>query len=217
VTEAPAPAAVEGALAALRAGETVVLRDGEGAGASGYLLSAAQSVGAEDVNFMAREGRGLVCVALTAERCAELGLERIPPRGLAEPSKEFTVSIEAREGVSTGISAADRARTIAVACDPRSGPDDLRTPGHVFPLRARPGGLRERAGEAEAAVELLALAGLRPAAVLCEVLGEDGHLARGDELALFEHRHGIRSLSFPVLLAASGREAARSGRLRAAA
>jgi 3,4-dihydroxy 2-butanone 4-phosphate synthase / GTP cyclohydrolase II len=213
----PTPDAVAAALAELRGGATVLLRDGEGGGASGYLVCAAQAVAARQVNFMVREGRGLVCLALTAERCEELALARIPARGLAEPSKEFTVSIEAREGVTTGISAADRARTIAVACDPTSGPDDLRTPGHVFPLRARPGGLRERAGEAEAAVELMRLAGLRPAAVLCEVLGDDGHLARGVELARFEARHDLRSLSFPALLATSGREAARAGRFSAAA
>ena len=209
--------AVPEACAELRASRLVLLRDGEGATASGYLLAAAEAIGAEEVNFMACEGRGLICLALTPERCAELGLERIPPRGLAEPSKEFTVSIEAREGVSTGISAADRARTIAVAADPASGPDDLRTPGHVFPLRARPGGLRERAGEAEAAVELLRLAGLRPAAVLCEVLDEDGRLARGAALERFQERHRIRSVAFPALLAASGREAALAGRLRSAA
>jgi 3,4-dihydroxy 2-butanone 4-phosphate synthase/GTP cyclohydrolase II len=213
----PAPDSVAAALAGLRGGATVLLRDGEGGGASGYLVCAAQAVGAGQVNFMAREGRGLICLALTAERCEELALERIPARGLAEPSKEFTVSIEAREGVTTGISAGDRARTIAVACDPTSGPDDLRAPGHVFPLRARPGGLRERAGEAEAAVELMQLAGLRPAAVLCEVLGEDGHMARGVELDQFEARHGIRSLSYPALLVASGREAAHAGRFGAAA
>jgi len=212
-----APLAVPEACEELRASRMVLLRDGEGATASGYLLAAAETVGAEEVNFMACEGRGLICLALTAERCAELGLERIPPRGLAEPSKEFTVSIEAREGVSTGISAADRARTIAVAADPASGPDDLRTPGHVFPLRARPGGLRERAGEAEAAVELLRLAGLRPAAVLCEVLDEDGRLARGAALERFQERHRIRSVAFPALLAVSGREAALAGRLRSAA
>ena len=210
------PLAVPDACAELRAARMVLLRDGEGATASGYLLAAAEAVSAEEVNFMACEGRGLICLALSAERCAELGLERIPPRGLAEPSKEFTVSIEARDGVSTGISAADRARTIAVAADPASRPDDLRTPGHVFPLRARPGGLRERAGEAEAAVELLRLAGLRPAAVLCEVLDEDGRLARGAALERFQERHGIRSVAFPALLAASGREAL-AGRLRTAA
>jgi 3,4-dihydroxy 2-butanone 4-phosphate synthase/GTP cyclohydrolase II len=215
--DGPALANVAEVLAELRDGATVLLREGYGGDASGYLVCAAQAAGAPEVNFMAREGRGVICLALTAERCEELALERIPVRGLAEPTKEFTVSIEAREGVTTGISAADRARTIAVASDPRSGPDDLRTPGHVFPLRARPRGLRERAGEAEAAIELVRLAGRHPAAVLCAVLGEEGHLARGPELASFEARHRLRSLSFAALLAASASEAAQAGRLPSAA
>jgi 3,4-dihydroxy 2-butanone 4-phosphate synthase/GTP cyclohydrolase II len=198
-------------------GEIVVIRDGEGPAASGYLVAAAEAASAETINFMAREGRGLICLALTAERCEELGLEQIPPRGVAVPSKEFTVSIEAREGVTTGISAADRARTIAVAVDPACGADDVCSPGHVFPLRARPGGLRERAGEAEAAVALARLSGRRPAAVLCEILGEDGRLARGAELRRYCERHRLRSVSIAELASAVTSEESLVGCVAAAA
>jgi len=211
------PAAVRSALGELRAGRPLLLRDGEGATTTGFLVVAAEATGAAEVNLLAREGRGLICLALSADRCDELGLALLPRRGRAAISKEFTVSIEARVGVTTGISAADRARTIAVACDPVADHEDLRTPGHVFPLRARPGGLRERAGEAEAAVELARLAGFHPAATICEVLDEDGRLAQGAELAAFERRHQLASVSFAALLSVSGQRAARSGRHPAAA
>ena len=199
---AAAPATSLGdALAALEAGAMVVLRGDERPAAPGYLVVAAQAATPEAINFMAREGRGLICLALTPERCEELGLGLIPARGLAAPSKEFTVTIEACDGVTTGISAADRARTIAVAIDPANGPADVCSPGHVFPLRARPGGLLERAGEAEGALTLARLADVQPAAVLCEILGEDGRLARGTDLIRYCERHRLQSVSIPELLA----------------
>jgi 3,4-dihydroxy 2-butanone 4-phosphate synthase/GTP cyclohydrolase II len=197
---ASATVACSDALAALGAGAMVVLRGDDGPAASGFLVVAAEAASAEAINFMAREGRGLICLALTPERCEELGLELIPARGVEAPSKEFTVSIEADEGVTTGISASDRARTIAVAIDPACGSTEICSPGHVFPLRARPGGLLERPGEAEAAVALARLADLQPAAVLCEILGEDGRLARGQVLRRYCERYGLQSVSIPELL-----------------
>jgi 3,4-dihydroxy 2-butanone 4-phosphate synthase/GTP cyclohydrolase II len=187
------------ALAELREGRMVVTCDRDGAGAQ--LVVAAEAADAEAVNFMAREARGLICLALTPERCDELGLELMQDGGTPDTiGKRFTVSIEACEGVTTGISAADRARTIAVAIDPAAGRDDLVVPGHVFPLRTVPGGLLERRGAAEAALELMRGAGLHPAAVICDIINDDGAEARRPELDAYCERHGLPLVSIPRLL-----------------
>jgi 3,4-dihydroxy-2-butanone 4-phosphate synthase len=176
----------------LAAGRMVLLRDDSERRGEGDVLIAAEFADAAAVNFMATEARGLVCIALSTARCEQLRLEQIGNRGNASSLGDSAmVSIEARDGVTTGISAGDRARTIAVAVDPASGPGDLVQPGHVFPLRARPGGVLERAGRTEAAVDLTAAAGLRGAGVLCQVMRDDGHMARGEDLDLFASRHGI--------------------------
>ncbi|HTT95919.1 MAG TPA: 3,4-dihydroxy-2-butanone-4-phosphate synthase [Solirubrobacterales bacterium] len=191
-----APDAVSLAGDELAAGRMVLLRDDRERRGEGDLLIAAEFADAEAINFMVTEARGLVCLALSTERCAELGLEQIGNRGnQSSLGDSAMVSIEAREGVTTGISAADRARTIAAAVDPAAGPEDLVQPGHVFPLRARPGGILERAGRTEAAVELTALAGLRGAGVLCQVMREDGHMARDEDLEAFAVRHGLAILT----------------------
>jgi 3,4-dihydroxy-2-butanone 4-phosphate synthase len=181
----------------LRAGRMVLLRDDTERAGEGDLLIAAQFADAEAINFMVTEARGLVCLALSTGRCAELGLEQIGNRGNSSSLGDSAmVSIEAREGVTTGISAADRAHTIAAAVDPASGPADLVRPGHVFPLRARPGGVLERAGRTEAAVELAEIAGLsRGGGVLCQVMREDGHMATGEDLDAFAVRHGLAILT----------------------
>ncbi|MBS1676242.1 MAG: 3,4-dihydroxy-2-butanone-4-phosphate synthase [Actinobacteria bacterium] len=186
------PDAVAAASDELAAGRMVLLRDDCERRGEGDLLIAAEFADAAAVNFMATEARGLVCLALSAERCEQLGLEQIGNRGNASSLGDSAmVTIEAREGVTTGISAADRARTIAVATDPGSAAADLVGPGHVFPLRARPGGILERAGRTEAAVDLTAGAGLRGAGVLCQVMRDDGHMATGEDLEVFAARHGL--------------------------
>ncbi|MDH4654423.1 MULTISPECIES: 3,4-dihydroxy-2-butanone-4-phosphate synthase [unclassified Pseudomonas] len=166
----------------------VVTDDDEG---EGSLVISAGRADAAAINFMAREARGLICLALTEERCKTLGLELMVPNSRARHGMGFTLSIEARTGVSTGISAADRARTIEVAVDPASSASDLVQPGHIFPLRAQPGGVMQRAGHVEAACDLARLAGLIPAAVLVGILDEDGEPARGQTLREFAQRHGL--------------------------
>ena len=199
---APTPAAVAHATEELAAGRMVLLRDDCERRGEGDLLIAAEFADAEAINFMATEARGLVCLALSTERCAALGLEQIGNRGnQSSLGDSAMVSIEAREGVTTGISAADRARTIAVAVDPASGPSDLVQPGHVFPLRARPGGVLARAGRTEAAVELADGAGLRGGGVLCQVMREDGHMAREEDLEVFAARHGLAILTVSDVVA----------------
>ncbi len=205
----------------LAAGRMVLLRDDRERRGEGDLLIAAEFADAEAINFMVTEARGLVCVALSTERCAELGLEQIGNRGNSSSLGDSAmVSIEAKEGVTTGISAGDRARTIAVAADPASGPADLVQPGHVFPLRARPGGILERAGRTEAAVELTGASGLRGAGVLCQVMREDGHMATGEDLEAFAVRHGLAILDVSDVVEharaarpSAAAEIARTGRL----
>jgi 3,4-dihydroxy-2-butanone 4-phosphate synthase len=189
----PQVSGVEAALADLAAGRMVVLFDDRGRG-EGDVLIAAEHAGAEAINFLAKEARGLICLALTAERSAELELAPIGTRGNFRLGDASMVSIEARDGVTTGISAADRARTIEIAIDPASGAEDLVQPGHVFPLRARPGGVLEREGRVEAAVDLATAAGLRPAAVLCQMMRDDGHMAHDEDLERFAERHGLASV-----------------------
>ncbi len=178
----------------LRAGRMALLVSDGPSALRGDLLVAAAHADAAAVNVLATDARGLVSLALTPERCLELGLRPMTPRNVDGEATPFTLSVEARTGVTTGISAADRARTIAVAIDPGARSRDLVTPGHMFPLQARPGGTLERPGRAEAAVDLARLAGLVPAGVLCEVLDEDGELAGPQALAALCDRLGVRAV-----------------------
>jgi 3,4-dihydroxy 2-butanone 4-phosphate synthase/GTP cyclohydrolase II len=192
---------IEDALADVRQGRMVVVCDDEGRENEGDLTLAAQFVTPDAINFMAREGRGLICLALTPERCDELRLDLMAAKNESRFETAFTVSIEAREGVTTGISAADRARTVQVAIDPMSRPSDLVQPGHVFPLKAKHGGVLERAGQTEAAVDLARLAGLNPAGVICEVMNDDGTMARVPELEIYCRRHHLKMITTSDLIA----------------
>jgi 3,4-dihydroxy 2-butanone 4-phosphate synthase / GTP cyclohydrolase II len=185
-------ATIDEAIDDIRAGKFVVVVDAADRENEGDLTIAAQFATPEAVNFMATHGRGLICLCLTAERCDELGLRPMTDNNETPYGTAFTVSIEAREGITTGISAHDRSRTIQVAIDASKGPQDLVQPGHVFPLRARPGGVLQRAGQTEAAVDLARLAGLLPAGVVCEVMAEDGTMARVPYLIPYCRRHGLK-------------------------
>ena len=193
-------ATIEEAIEDIRSGRFVVVVDDADRENEGDLTIAAQFVTPEAVNFMATHARGLVCLCLTPERCDDLGLRQMTEHNETPLGTAFTVSIEAREGVSTGISAADRARTIQVAIDPAAKPDDLVQPGHVFPLRARPGGVLHRGGQTESAVDLARLAGLIPAGVVCEIMNEDGTMARVPDLAGFCERHEIKMITVADLI-----------------
>jgi 3,4-dihydroxy 2-butanone 4-phosphate synthase / GTP cyclohydrolase II len=193
-------ATVEEAIDDIRSGRLVVVVDGADRENEGDLTIAAQFATPEAIAFMAKHGRGLVCLGLTGERCDELGLRQMTERNEAPYGTAFTVSIEAREGISTGISAHDRARTVQVAIAPGSGRDDLVVPGHVFPLRARPGGVLERAGQTEAGVDLARLAGLNPAGVICEVMKDDGTMARVPDLIEFCGEHGLKLVTVAALI-----------------
>jgi 3,4-dihydroxy 2-butanone 4-phosphate synthase/GTP cyclohydrolase II len=175
-----------------RNGRMFILVDDQDRENEGDLVIPAQMATPDAVNFMARHGRGLICLALTKERSDQLGLEPMTRTNRSRNETAFTVSIEAKEGISTGISAADRARTIAVAIDSANGPDVIVSPGHVFPLIARPGGVLVRAGHTEAAVDVARLAGLNPSGVICEVMREDGTMARLDDLKDFARTHGLK-------------------------
>jgi len=191
----------EEAIAQIGAGGIVVVVDAEDRENEGDVVVAAEFATPEVVNFMARYARGLVCLALDEVRCEELGLPLLPRTTGAAFDTAFTVSIEARTGVTTGISAHDRAETIRVAVNPASRTEDLVRPGHVFPLRARAGGTLEREGHTEAAVDLARLAGLRPAGVICEILNEDGTMARVPNLQGFCHTHGLSMVTIEELVA----------------
>jgi 3,4-dihydroxy 2-butanone 4-phosphate synthase/GTP cyclohydrolase II len=175
-----------------RNGRMFILVDDEDRENEGDLIIPAQMATPDAVNFMARHGRGLICLALTKERADQLGLEPMTRTNRSRNETAFTVSIEAREGISTGISAADRARTIAVAIDASNGPDAIVSPGHVFPLIAKSGGVLVRAGHTEAAVDVSRLAGLNPSGVICEIMREDGTMARLDDLMDFARAHGLK-------------------------
>ena len=179
----------------------VILADDEERENEGDLVIPAQMATPEAINFMARYGRGLICLALSRDRVRDLGLELMPKRNESRHDTAFTVSIEAREGITTGISASDRARTISVAIDPRCGPDDLTSPGHVFPLLARDGGVLVRTGHTEASVDLARLAGLNPAAVICEIMNDDGTMARMPDLEAFSQAHNVRIATIADLIA----------------
>ena len=182
----------EDIVAAIRGGEMVVILDDEDRENEGDLIMAATKVRPEDVNFMARYGRGLICLTLTRQRCEQLRLPLMVSNTDLRKTTNFTISIEAAEGVTTGISAHDRARTILAAVAPNARPDDLRQPGHIFPLMAQPGGVLTRAGHTEAGCDLARLAGLEPAAVIVEILNDDGAMARRDDLLRFASRHKLK-------------------------
>ena len=191
---------IEEALEDIREGKMVVVCDAEDRETEGDLTMAAQFTTPEAINFMAKEGRGLICLTLTPERCDELGLDLMAAKNESPFETAFTVSIEAREGVTTGISAHDRARTIQVAIDPKSRPRDVVQPGHIFPLKAKPGGVLERTGQTEAAVDLARLAGLNPSGVICEVMNDDGTMARVPDLVRYCERHGLKMVTVADLI-----------------
>jgi 3,4-dihydroxy 2-butanone 4-phosphate synthase / GTP cyclohydrolase II len=193
-------ATVEEAIDDIRAGKMVVVVDAADRENEGDLTIAAQFATPEAINFMAKEGRGLICLCLTEERCDDLGLRMMTDHNETPFGTAFTVSIEAREGITTGISAHDRSRTIQVAIDPSKTAHDLVQPGHVFPLRARPGGVLQRTGQTEAAVDLARLAGLIPAGVVCEIMKDDGTMARVPDLIPFCREHGLKLLTVADLI-----------------
>jgi 3,4-dihydroxy 2-butanone 4-phosphate synthase/GTP cyclohydrolase II len=201
MTSKPPFSTIEEAIEDIRAGRMVVVCDAEDRENEGDLTMAAQFTTPEAINFMAKEGRGLICLALSPDRCDELGLDLMAAKNESPFETAFTVSIEAREGVTTGISAADRAHTIQVAIDPETRPRDLVQPGHIFPLKAKAGGVLERTGQTEAAVDLARLAGLNPAGVICEIMNDDGTMARVPDLEQYCARHGLKMVTVADLIA----------------
>jgi len=193
-------ATIEEAIEDVRDGKMVVVVDAEDRENEGDLTLAAQFATPEAINFMATYARGLICLALTPERCDELGLDLMAAKNESPYETAFTVSVEAREGVSTGISAHDRARTIQVAIDAGTRPRDLVQPGHIFPLKAKPGGVLERTGQTEAAVDLARLAGLSPSGVICEIMNDDGTMARVPDLEVYCERHGLKLVTVADLI-----------------
>jgi len=200
--------AVEQAIEDLKNGKLIIVADDEDRENEGDLVGAAQLVTPEMINFMALHGRGLICLALTAERCDELGLPQMTERNTEELATAFTVSIDAdrRFGVTTGISASDRSTTIQVALNPKSVPTDLRRPGHIFPLRGRPGGVLQRVGHTEGSIDLARLAGLVPAGVICEILNPDGSMARRPQLLEMAEKFGLTFITLAQLVAYRLRE-----------
>jgi 3,4-dihydroxy 2-butanone 4-phosphate synthase/GTP cyclohydrolase II len=192
---------IDDAIEEIRMGRMVVVCDDEDRENEGDVVMAAQFVTPAAINFMAKEARGWICLALTGERCEELGLDLMTAHNESPHGTPFTVTIEAREGVTTGVSAHDRAHTIQVAIDPRSGADDLVQPGHVNPLKAKAGGVLERTGHTEASVDLARLAGLNPAGVICEVMNDNGEMARVPDLEVYCKRHGLKMVTIKDLIA----------------
>ncbi len=184
-----------------RNGRMYILVDHEDRENEGDLCIPAQMCTPQAINFMATHGRGLICLTLTGDRIDQLGLQLMTPKNSSRHETAFTTSIEAREGVETGISAKDRARTVSVAIDPTKGPADIATPGHIFPLRARDGGVLVRAGHTEAAVDISRLAGLNPSGVICEIMNDDGTMARLPDLIAFAQRHGLKIGTISDLIA----------------
>jgi 3,4-dihydroxy 2-butanone 4-phosphate synthase/GTP cyclohydrolase II len=189
---ASACADIEAIIADIRDGKMVIMVDDENRENEGDLIMAAEKVRAEDINFMARYGRGLICLTLSRERCAQLRLPLMVHETDEHHATNFTLSIEAAEGITTGISAHDRAKTVQAAVAPDARPKDLRQPGHVFPIMAQPGGVLTRAGHTEAGCDLARLAGLEPAAVIVEILNEDGTMARRPDLEEYSRKHGVK-------------------------
>nr|WP_085122884.1 3,4-dihydroxy-2-butanone-4-phosphate synthase [Tistlia consotensis] len=192
---------IEEVIEEARNGRMFVLVDDEDRENEGDLVIPAQMCTPAAINFMATYGRGLICLALTRHRVEQLGLPMMARKNESRHDTAFTVSIEAKEGVTTGISAPDRARTVAVAIDPESGAEDIAMPGHVFPLMARDGGVLARTGHTEAGVDLARLAGLNPSAVICEIMNDDGTMARRDDLIAFAQRHGLKLATIADLIA----------------
>jgi len=196
MSDKPIPfATVEEALEEIRQGRQIVLVDDEDRENEGDLTMAAEKITPEAINFMAKNGRGLICLTLTEERCDELSLPLMTPVNTSNYGTAFCESIDARRGTTTGISTSDRATTILAAIDDATRPSDLARPGHIFPLRARNGGVLVRAGQTEASVDLARLAGLTPAGVICEIMNDDGTMARVPQLAEFCHTHGLKLLT----------------------
>jgi 3,4-dihydroxy 2-butanone 4-phosphate synthase/GTP cyclohydrolase II len=191
---------VESVVADVAAGRPVIVTDDENRENEGDLVVATDRITPESINMMLMHARGLICVPLTAEQLSRLGLSQMTQVNRDRHGTAFTVSVDAAEGVTTGISAKDRCRTARILGDPASSPDMLAQPGHMFPLRARPGGVLERAGHTEASVDLARMAGLNPAAVICEILNDDGSCARLPELALYKKRHGLKMISVAALI-----------------
>jgi len=192
---------IEDVIEDARNGRMFILVDDEDRENEGDLVIPAQMATPESINFMAKHGRGLVCLALARTRIEQLGLKPMSAENLTRHQTAFTVSIEAREGVTTGISASDRARTVAVAIDPEKGARDIVSPGHIFPLMARDGGVLVRAGHTEAAVDLARLAGLNPSGVICEIMNDDGSMARLPDLVKFAQFHGLKVATIADLIA----------------
>ena len=193
-------ATIEEAVEDIRNGKMIIIVDDEDRENEGDLVCAAEKVTPEIINFMATRGRGLICLPLTEARCDFLGLQPQTAENTSGFGTAFTVSIEAKEGVTTGISAADRAKTILTAVDPASKPTDLARPGHVFPLRAKRGGVLVRIGQTEASVDMARIAGLDPSAVICEIMNDDGTMARMPELEKFAEKHGLKIISVADLV-----------------
>ena len=191
---------IEAALEDIRRGKMVILVDDEDRENEGDLTMAAEKVTPEAINFMAKYGRGLICLSLTDERLNELRLPMMVSENTSRFQTAFTVSVDARKGVTTGISAADRAATILIAVDENAQPEDLVSPGHVFPLRARQGGVLVRTGQTEGSVDLARLAGLKPAGVICEIMKDDGTMARMPDLLIFAEEHGLKIVTIADLI-----------------
>lgn len=191
---------IDEAIEELQKGRMIILVDDEDRENEGDLCMAAEKVTPEAINFMAKYGRGLICLSLTPERVEELKLPMMTDENSSPYGTAFTISIEAKRGVTTGISAHDRAKTILTAIDPRTKPEDLARPGHVFPLKARPGGVLQRVGHTEGSVDLARLAGLYPAGVICEIMNDDGTMARVPELMEFAKRHGLKIVTIKDLI-----------------
>ncbi|RPI53993.1 MAG: 3,4-dihydroxy-2-butanone-4-phosphate synthase, partial [Deltaproteobacteria bacterium] len=192
---------IEEAIKDIRAGKMFILVDDEDRENEGDLTMAAETVTPEAINFMARYGRGLICLALTEEHVNKLKLPMMTPKNTSKYGTAFTVSIEAKHGVTTGISAHDRATTILTAIADESGPEDIAMPGHIFPLKAREGGVLVRAGQTEGSVDLARLAGLKPSGVICEIMKDDGTMARMPDLEVFSKKHDLKIITIADLIA----------------
>ncbi len=195
-----AVSSIEEAIEDIKAGKMIILVDDEDRENEGDLYMAAEAADAASINFMAKYGRGLICLAMSGEIVDQLNLPMMVPQNTSPFGTGFTISIEARTGVTTGISAADRARTIQVAVDPAAGPRDLVSPGHIFPLRAKDGGVLVRTGQTEGSVDISRLAGMRPAGVICEVMKEDGTMARMPDLEIFAAEHDLKIVTIADLV-----------------
>ena len=191
---------IEDALEDIREGKLIILVDDEDRENEGDFMVAAEKVTPEIINFMALHGRGLICLSLTEQRCEELNLAQMVTRNTAKYGTAFTVSIEAKKGVTTGISAADRAHTILTAIDENSGPDDIDRPGHIFPIRGRKGGVLVRAGQTEGSIDLARVSGMNPAGVICEIMNDDGTMARMPELRVVARKFGLKIVTIADLV-----------------